>query len=78
MTFIEKLEYLMKLNKIENLRELSKQSKIPYTTLKGFYTRGSNNVQRQTLVRLSLFFNCTTDYLIFDNVINQFSNNIKT
>lgn len=78
MTFIEKLEYLMKLNKIENLRELSKQSKIPYTTLKGFYTRGSNNIQRQTLVRLSLFFNCTTDYLIFDNVINQFSNNIKT
>lgn len=78
MTFIEKLEYLMKVNKITNLRELSKQSKIPYTTLKGFYTRGSNNIQRQTLVKLSLFFNCTSDYLIFDNIIDQFSTNIRT
>lgn len=70
MGFIEKLEYLMKNDNISNLRELSNKSKIPYTTLKGFYTRGTDNIQKSTLKKLSDFFNCTLDYLVDDNVID--------
>ena len=70
MGFIEKLEYLMSENNISNLRELSNKSKIPYTTLKGFYTRGTDNIQKSTLKKLSTFFNCTLDYLVDDDVID--------
>ena len=70
MGFLEKLEDLMKQKKINNLNELSSQSKIPYTTLKGFYTRGTDNIQRATIKKLADFFNCTTDYLVCDDVID--------
>lgn len=70
MGFLEKLEYLMKQKKITNLNELSNKSQIPYTTLKGFYTRGTDNIQKSTLKRLSEFFDCTIDYLVCDDVID--------
>lgn len=70
MDFIEKLETLMKNKKINNAYELSMQSKIPYTTIKGFYTRGTDKIQRSTLNKLADFFGCTLDYLACDDVIN--------
>ncbi len=70
MDFIEKLELLMKNQNISNLNELSTKSKIPYTTLKGFYTRGTDKIQKSTLKRLAEFFNCTLDYLVCDDVID--------
>lgn len=70
MDFIEKLEYLMKQKNIDNLNELSTQSGIPYTTLKGFYTRGTDKIQKSTLKRLADFFKCTLDYLVCDDVID--------
>lgn len=70
MDFIEKLEYLMKSKGIENLNELSTKSKIPYTTLKGFYTRGTEKIQRTTLNKLVDFFGCTLDYLACDDVVD--------
>ena len=45
MDFLDKLEFLMKEKNITNLNELSTQSNIPYTTLKGFYTRGTDKIQ---------------------------------
>lgn len=69
MDFLDKLEYLMKENDIDNLNELSAKSNIPYTTLKGFYTRGTDKIQKSTLKKLSSFFNCTLDYLVCDDVI---------
>lgn len=69
MDFLDKLEFLMKEKNITNLNELSTQSNIPYTTLKGFYTRGTDKIQKSTLKKLSDFFNCTLDYLVCDDVV---------
>lgn len=66
--FIQKLERLMKDKGINNLAELSKQSGIPYTTLKGFYTRGTEKIYVSTLIKLVRFFGCTYDYLIDDTI----------
>lgn len=69
MDFLDKLEFLMKEKNITNLNELSIQSNIPYTTLKGFYTRGTDKIQKSTLKKLADFFNCTLDYLVCDDVV---------
>ena len=69
MDFLDKLEFLMKEKNITNLNELSTQSNIPYTTLKGFYTRGTDKIQKSTLKKLADFFNCTLDYLVCDDVV---------
>lgn len=69
MDFLGKLEFLMKEKNITNLNELSTQSNIPYTTLKGFYTRGTDKIQKSTLKKLADFFNCTLDYLVCDDVV---------
>ena len=69
MDFLDKVEYLMKEKNINNLNELSIKSNIPYTTLKGFYTRGTDKIQKSTLKKLADFFNCTLDYLVCDDVI---------
>lgn len=69
MDFLDKIEFLMKEKNITNLNELSTQSNIPYTTLKGFYTRGTDKIQKSTLKKLADFFNCTLDYLVCDDVV---------
>lgn len=69
MDFLDKLEFLMKEKNITNLNELSTQSNIPYTTLRGFYTRGTDKIQKSTLKKLADFFNCTLDYLVCDDVV---------
>lgn len=69
MDFLDKLKFLMKEKNITNLNELSTQSNIPYTTLKGFYTRGTDKIQKSTLKKLADFFNCTLDYLVCDDVV---------
>ena len=68
MSFLENLERLMSENGIKNINSLSKQSNIPYTTLKNFYTRGTENVGLSTLKKIASFFNVTLDYLIYENI----------
>lgn len=53
----------MKKMEISNLHSLSEQSQVPYTTLKGFYNRGTDNVQLSTLEKLSEFFEISIDKL---------------
>lgn len=65
---IEKLEYLMKKNNIKTLKELSRQCDIPYTTLRGFYDKGTDGIRSNTLQKLSNFFGCTIDYLVRDDI----------
>lgn len=65
MTFTEKLDALMAKNGI-NKSILSKESGIPYTTIAGFYTKGTDNVKLSTLKKLSRYFGCTIDYLADD------------
>lgn len=66
--FLQKLEYQMKMNNINNLFDLAKQSDIPYTTLKGFYTKGTDGIRNKTLKKLAKFFNCPIDYFINDDI----------
>ena len=54
MTFTEKLDALMAKNGI-NKSILSKESGIPYTTIAGFYTKGTDNVKLSTLKAFELF-----------------------
>jgi len=70
MDLIEKLEGLMKENGIDNINQLSAKSGLPYTTLKGLYTRGTDKIQRPTLVKLAEVLGCTVDYLACDDVLD--------
>lgn len=77
MDFLNKLEALMKQNNIRNLHDLSIQSGIPYTTLRGFYSQGTDNIKLSTLTKLKNCFGCTLDYLVCDNLIEPTAINVK-
>lgn len=64
MPFIDRLDALMKKNGITNKSELSKISGIPYTTIDGFYKKGSDNIKLSTLKKLSECLHCSLDYLV--------------
>lgn len=68
MGFIEKLELLMDKNNIKNKSELSSLSGIPYTTIDGFYKKGTDNIKLSTLRKLSQCLNCSLDYLVDDEI----------
>lgn len=70
MTFIEKLDKLMQERHI-NKSILAKESGIPYTTIDGFYKKGSDNIKLSTLRKLSSYFNCSLDYLVDDEIEND-------
>lgn len=70
MDFLQKLELLMKKKNIKNLHELSTKSKIPYSTLRGFYSKGTENIKLPTLKSLAKFFDCSIDYLADDDIID--------
>lgn len=80
MTFIKKIEKLMKENNISNRSELSKISGIPYTTIDGLYRKGINNIKLSTLKKLTDCLNCSLDYLVNDDISieNDESNKINT
>lgn len=64
MSFTSRLELLMQKNGINNKSELSKISGIPYTTIDGFYKKGSDNIKLSTLKKLAECLNCSLDYLV--------------
>lgn len=66
MTFIDRLDELMRKRGI-NKSTLSKESGVPYTTIAGFYAKGTDNVKLSTLRKLSSYFGCTIDYLAGDD-----------
>lgn len=68
MNFLTKLEKEMKKKKIQNLHELSVQSGIPYSTLRGFYTKGCDKIKLPTLIKIKEFFHCSLDYLVDDSI----------
>lgn len=47
-----------------NKNSLAKESGIPYTTIVGFYSKGTDNVKLSTLRKLADFFGVSLDYLI--------------
>lgn len=66
MSFTEKLDMLMAERHI-NKATLSREADIPYTTIDGFYKKGSDNIKLSTLRKLSAYFNCSLDYLVDDD-----------
>ena len=61
--FLNVLDSLMKSNGL-NKHTLSIKSGIPYTTIDGFYKRGTANARLSTLKRLAEFFDVSLDYLV--------------
>lgn len=70
MGLTDKLDILMKEKKI-NKAELARESGIPYTTIDGFYKKGSENAKLSTLKKLCNYFNCSLDYLADDAIDND-------
>ena len=66
MSFISRLEYLMKKNGIDSKAELARLSGIPYTTIDGFYKKGTDNIKLSTLKRLTDCLHCSLDFLTDD------------
>lgn len=67
MSFTDKLDSLMAEKGI-NKSILSKEAGIPYTTIAGFYTKGTDNTKLSTLRKLSAYFGCSIDYLADDSL----------
>lgn len=66
MSFTDKLDMLMAKNKI-NKSILSREADIPYTTIDGFYKKGTDNIKLSTLKKIARYFNCSLDYLVDDD-----------
>lgn len=62
MTFLEKLEMLMKYKGL-NKRQLSEGSGIPYSTIDNFWKKGCDNIKLSTLQKLADYFGVTLDFL---------------
>ena len=67
MGLTNKLDLLMKEKNI-NKAELARESGIPYTTIDGFYKKGSENAKLSTLKKICAYFNCSLDYLADDSI----------
>lgn len=75
MNLIEKLHYLMKKNNIRNIAQLSRETNIPYTTLKSIFDGDVNDIRLSTSRKLCDFFKITLDELLDDNIsINSTKN----
>jgi DNA-binding Xre family transcriptional regulator len=70
MGLTDKLDILMKEKNI-NKAELARESGVPYTTIDGFYKKGSENAKLSTLKKLCTYFECSLDYLADDNVYTE-------
>lgn len=68
MDLIEKLNYLMKCNNIKNTAQLSRETGIPYTTLKSIFDGDVNDIRLSTSRKLCDYFNITLDDLLDDNI----------
>lgn len=68
MDLIEKLQFLMKKNNIKNISQLSRETNIPYTTLKSIFDGDVNDIRLSTSRKLSDFFKITLDELLDDDI----------
>lgn len=67
MTFLDKLDYLMNLRKM-NKHTLSEQSGIPYTTIDGWYKKGYEGAKISTIIKLSDFFGVELDFFVRNSI----------
>ena len=64
MTLLDRMESLMRAKGIANNSELSRLSGVPYTTIDGFYKKGTENIKLSTLRKICKCLGCSIDYLI--------------
>lgn len=64
MTLLDRMESLMKQKGISNNSELSRLSGVPYTTIDGFYKKGTDNMKLSTLRKICSCLGCSLDFLI--------------
>ena len=67
MPLTDKLDYLMAERGLTR-GSLSKATGIPYTTIVGFYEKGSENIKLSNLKKLSSFFDVSVEYLCSDSI----------
>ena len=67
MAITDKLDHLMREHGITR-GGLAKSTGIPYTTIVGFYEKGSDNIKLSNLQKLSAFFGVSLEYLVSDEV----------
>ena len=70
MGLTDKLDVLMKEKNISKA-ELARGSGVPYTTIDGFYKKGSENAKLSTLKKLCSYFNCSLDFLADDAISEE-------
>jgi len=63
----DKLDYLMRERGITR-GGLAKSTGIPYTTVVGFYEKGSENIKLSNLQKLAAFFGVSLEYLVNDDL----------
>lgn len=68
MDLIGKLKMLMKKNNIKNIAQLSKETNIPYTTLKSIFDGDVNDIRLSTSKKLCDYFKITLDDLLDDTI----------
>ena len=64
MNIQEKIKDLMQRKKIKNLKQLSIDCEIPYTTLRSIMFEGVSDIRVSTLIKLAKFFEVSTDYIL--------------
>lgn len=67
MNVLEKIEYLMKKNKL-NMKMLSRESGIPYTTIVNIFKRDPGNMNLSTFKKLCTFFEVDMTSMAYDEL----------
>jgi len=67
MAITDKLDHLMRERGITR-GGLAKSTGIPYTTIVGFYEKGSENIKLSNLQKLAAFFGVSLEYLVNDDL----------
>lgn len=70
MTMTDKLDLLMQERNLTRA-SLSREADVPYMTIVNFYEKGTENVKRSTLLKLSRYFGVTVDYLAVDEEMRR-------
>lgn len=73
MTFLDKLDDLMKRNNL-NKKRLSEKSGIPYSTIDSFYKQSYNNIKLSTFKKICDYFGVTMDSMVYDELEIEYYN----
>ena len=68
LDLIQKLKILMNRKNIKNISQLSRDTKVPYTTLKSIFDGDVNDIRLSTSRKLCEFFHITLDELLDDDI----------